>query len=337
MREILDQLGKWFDAGEQVALAQVVSTWGSSPRPVGSSMGVSSGSGIAGSVSGGCVEGAVVEAALEILKGAPARLLHFGVADETAWGVGLACGGSIEVFVTQLSEDVYRRLRSDLQSDKAPILATLIGDPADEIGKTLTWSDKVPGELQASLHREVDILTPEHPERASASEGQQEWFLNPIAPAPRLIIIGGVHISVALVAFAKPLGYETIIVDPRRLFASSERFPNVDRLIQRWPEEALQEVGLHASTAVAVLTHDPKIDDPAVITALASQAFYIGVLGSRKTHAKRLERLREAGLDDQALNRLHAPIGIDIAAQTPEEIALSIMAEIIARRNQQAG
>ena len=163
-----------------------------------------------------------------------------------------------------------------------------------------------------------------------------EWFLNPIALAPRLVIIGGVHISIALVAFAKPLGFETIIVDPRSLFASSERFPSVDRLIQRWPGEALQEVGLHASTAVAVLTHDPKIDDPAVITALASPAFYIGVLGSRKTHAKRLHRLREAGVDEQALDRLHAPIGLDIAAQTPEEIALSIMAEIIAMRNREA-
>ena len=338
MREIVNQIAEWFDLDLQVALATVVSTWGSSPPPVGSTMAVSSRSGIAGSVSGGCVEGAVVEAALEVLQGAPARMLHFGVADETAWGVGLACGGSIEVFVTQLAEDIFHDLRSSIQSDKTPILATLTAGPDEEIGRTQLWVDEIPGEVRTILRQDEILLPLDRPARIRAGcMSQQEWFLNPITPAPRLIIIGGVHISVALVAFAKAIGYETILIDPRRLFASSERFPNVDRLIQRWPEEALQEVGLHASTAVAVLTHDPKIDDPAVITALSSPAFYIGVLGSRKTHAKRLERLRAAGIDEKTLDRLHAPIGVDIAAQTPEEIALSIMAEIIAKRNRDMG
>ncbi len=224
-----------------------------------------------------------------------------------------------------------------IQDDEAPVLATQIVGPEQDAGRTLIWTGRPPDEVQAILRLQDTLLPVKQPNRLNVADDPLEWFLNPIALAPRLVIIGGVHISIALVAFAKPLGFETIIVDPRRLFASSERFPNVDRLIQRWPEEALQEVGLHASTAVAVLTHDPKIDDPAVITALASPAFYIGVLGSRKTHAKRLHRLREAGVDEQALDRLHAPIGLDIAAQTPEEIALSIMAEIIASAEQQEG
>lgn len=336
MREILEQLGAWLEAGEQVAFATVVSTWGSSPRPVGSTMAISSAGGITGSVSGGCVEGAVVEVAREVLGGAPPRMLHFGVSDDMAWGVGLACGGSIEVFIAPLSRENFQSLLSGAHSERTFVVATLIAGPGLELGRTLAWIDDPPLEIRSHLAQAKQTLPLSHPIRFNLGEQDlagREWFINPIPPAPRLIIVGGVHIAIALVAYAKPLGFETIIIDPRRLFASRERFPHVDRLIQRWPDEAMQEVGLNSSTAVAVLTHDPKIDDPAVITALASTAFYIGALGSRKTHAKRLERLRKAGVSEQALARLHAPIGLDIAAQTPEEIALSIMAEIVASRS----
>lgn len=341
MRELIDQISNWYARGERVALATVVSTWGSSPRPVGSLMAVASSGQIAGSVSGGCVEAVVAEKALAILAGASPELLQFGVSDETAWGVSLACGGSIEVFVAGLNKIDFDRLTPLIEQNIPFIFATVLTGPGESPGKIFLVDEDGIVEQSHELEPVTDwiasqaneLLTDRTPRRVTLENSPGiELFINLYQPPDRLVIIGGVHIAIALAKLAKELGYETIIVDPRRLFASEERFPGVDRLIQSWPQEALAEVGLTASTAVAVLTHDPKIDDPAIIAALQSPAYYIGVLGSRRTHAARVERLRAAGVAEEAITTLHAPIGLDLGGQSPEEVALSILAEIVASR-----
>lgn len=341
-REFLANISSWYSSGEQVALAMVVETWGSSPRPPGALMAVSAGGQIAGSVSGGCVEGAVVAAALEVLDGGEARLLQFGVSDQEAWEVGLACGGSISVFVTGLPEPAFQALQSVFEAERPLALAAVLDGPQASVGHLL-WTSEAespasPREPEAAARwmdaNRQDMLRWTAPRRTSvAADPPIELFINVIRPADRLIIVGGVHIARALADLASRIGFETIVVDPRRLFASESRFPGVDRLLQDWPQTALAEVGITASTAVAVLSHDPKIDDPAVLAALASPAFYIGVLGSRRTHAARVERLRAAGTGAEALARLHAPIGLNLGAATPEEIALAVLAEIIASKH----
>jgi xanthine dehydrogenase accessory factor len=304
-------------------------------------MAISSSGKIAGSVSGGCVESAVVEKALSILNGSSPELLHFGVSDEIAWEVGLACGGTIEVFITPLEMTDFKRMKSVIDRKQPLLYAIVLSGPPDTAGKTVIFdggaaAPDVPA-LEAGMDQFKvglkDALTQQIPQRIrTEGESGLEIFINSVQPPERLVIVGGVHIAIALAGLARQLGFETVVVDPRRLFSSRDRFPGVDRLIQDWPQEALSELDLTPSTAVAVLTHDPKIDDPAVMAALDSPAFYVGVLGSRKTHSARVERLRQAGVDDEALGRLHAPIGLDLGAKSPEEIALSILAEIVATR-----
>jgi xanthine dehydrogenase accessory factor len=343
MKDILDDLNRWMEAGQPVAIATVIQTWGSAPRGVGSKMGVSAGGEICGSVSGGCVEGAVVEAGLEVLASGVPQLLHFGVADETAWEVGLACGGTIEVFVNRLDPDWYLPLSQAIRQEKTAAAATIIRGDYDQPGCTLLLFEdgSIHGTLGNGLDRAaVDIarqaFASGKPTRSTVFAGQAgkeiELFVDVMLPSPVLVIVGGVHISIALADLARILGFRTIIVDPRRSFGSQARFPHVDRLIQAWPDQALAEIGIHRSTAVAALTHDPKLDDPALLAALPSPAFYVGALGSQKTQARRRQRLLEAGLSEAQLDRLHGPIGLDIQAQTPEEIALAIMAEIVAAR-----
>jgi xanthine dehydrogenase accessory factor len=341
MRDLLQPITDWFENGERVALATVVSTWGSSPRPAGSIMAVSSSGKIAGSVSGGCVESAVVERALAVLGGGSPELMHFGVSDETAWEVGLACGGTIEVFISPLGSTDFEHMKSIINRRQPLLYAIILSGSPDILGKTVIFdgAEVTPDEwgLLAGADRLPDrirsALTQHMPQRITIEgEPDLELFINTVLPPERLLIVGGVHIAIALASLAQRLDYETVVVDPRRLFASPDRFPGVDQLIQAWPQEALSQLEITSSTAVAVLTHDPKIDDPAVIAALNSPAFYVGVLGSRKTHAARLERLRKAGVEEEALARIHAPIGLDLGAKSPEEMALSILAEIVASR-----
>jgi xanthine dehydrogenase accessory factor len=346
MQDIQEQLQAWVDMGHEIALATVVSTWGSSPRPAGARMAVRADGTMAGSVSGGCVEGAVVQAGLEILAGATSKLLHFGVADETAWEVGLACGGSIEVFVQPFEPSLLGSLREGQTARISRVMTTVISGPERMLGAIGIFDAEgllagtVPDEIKADVDGWVAAaLKRDAPTREQVEiEGQPaEIFIDPLPPSPTIIMIGGVHISIGLAEMASLLGYRTIVIDPRKRFASMERFPGIDQLIQRWPSEALEEVGIDKGTAVAVLTHDPKIDDPALIMALRSPAFYIGALGSRTTHAKRMERLRQAGLTNEMLARLRAPIGLDIGARTPKEIGLSILAEITAARHGKSG
>jgi len=345
MRDLIDDLDRWRSRGEAVALATVVETWGSAPRRVGAKMAVSAGGEVAGSVSGGCVEATVVDAALGVLRQGAPRMLRFGVADEAAWEVGLSCGGTLEVFVEPLAAAVYEALRPALVAGEAAATVTIVGGPAGDLGlKMLVLSEGRSGSLgdpardeagaaaaraalQEGRGRRVDLGTAGTPNEAVAG------FVDVLPAPPTLVLVGGVHIAVALAALGHTLGYRTVVVDPRPVFGSDARFPQVDRLLRAWPDDALAGLALDSSTAVAVLTHDPKLDDPALRAALPSRAFYVGALGSKATQARRRQRLLEAGLGEDQLGRLHAPIGLDLGGRSPEEIALAVMAQVVAARN----
>ena len=335
MRDILAGVERWRDEDKSIALATVIQTWGSSPRGVGSKMALTLDGNVIGSVSGGCVENAVVEAGIQSLKTNHPQLLHFGVADETAWEVGLACGGSIDVFVKPLDNNFFEEVRSALENDTQSVIATVIRGPDEYLGRELLIRENshFTGWLGNSWDEGVlDLASKVSSQGVSqriALNEDVEIFFETISPPPILIMVGGVHIAVVLASLAKTLGYRTIIIDPRKAWGNKERFPNVDQLIQVWPDEAFGQIEITSSTAIATLTHDPKLDDPALKCALSSSAFYVGALGSMSTQAKRRERLLREGLTESQLDRLHGPIGLDINAQTPEEIALAIMAEVV--------
>ena len=340
MRDILPDVDNWRAAdNKSIALATVIQTWGSSPRRAGAKMALTPDGKITGSVSGGCVEGAVFEEGVEALKSNRPKLLHFGVADETAWEVGLACGGSIDIFVKPLDTEFYKSLHSILVEEQPAVLVTVVKGPDELLGREMLVREK--GDVTETISDELDTpalkiakeTLAEGKSRRAMLKEDVEVFLEVILPPPTLIAVGGAHITIALMALAKTLGYRTVVVDPRTAFGNQARFPNVDQLIQKWPQEAFQEIPLTRSTAVAMLTHDPKLDDPALKIALPSPAFYVGALGSKTTQAKRRQRLLDDGLSEEQLNRLHGPIGLEIGAGTPEEIAMSIMAEIVAARN----
>ncbi len=335
MNDILTPLQTWIAAGEPVALATVVATWGSSPRQAGAKMAVTASGKIAGSVSGGCVEGAVVETALAVLETGLPQLLHFGVADETAWEVGLACGGEIDVFVQRLAQHAYEDWRRALHSGSSGLHLTVLSGKDEFLGRSVYLpegqpppSSFPPGLLGVFLAA-AEVARQRGTGRIDLGQGV-EVFAEAVTPPRRLVIVGGVHISIALARIAGLLGYRTVIVDPRRMFGTAERFAHADELVQDWPDAALEALGLGPGDAVAVLTHDPKLDDPALLVALRSRAYYVGALGSRTTQAKRRARLLAAGLVEAQLDRLSGPIGLDIGARTPEEIALAVMAEVVA-------
>ena len=330
MNEIIPDIDNWLSQGQtEIALATVVQTWGSAPRKAGAKMAFTSEAHISGSVSGGCIEGAVVEAGTEVLATGIPQLLHFGVADETAWEIGLACGGTIDVFVERLDRAAYALLRDIALQDQAGFCVTVIRGPENLVGRK--WIEVRNGRSLNQLPPAItDQLTslPPTTQRLQLSD-DLELFIEQFRPAPTLIMVGGVHIAVALTSMAKTLGFRTIVIDPRRAFGSDDRFPHADQLLTLWPKKAFAELEITPETAVALLTHDPKIDDPALEIVLSSPAFYIGALGSRKTHAKRVERLQKKGINAAQISRIHAPIGLNLNAQTPEEIALSVMAEVV--------
>jgi xanthine dehydrogenase accessory factor len=335
MRDILSDLDHWRAQDKSIALATVIETWGSSPRRAGAKMALTPDGGISGSVSGGCVEGAVFEEGVEVLKSNRPKLLHFGVADETAWEVGLACGGSLDIFVKPLDTEFFKSLRSVLVQERTAVAITVVRGSDELLGSEMLVEDEggATGTLNDELNPIALKVARESLERGESRRvrlnEEVEIFAEVILPPPTLIAVGGVHITIALMSLAKTLGYRTVVVDPRAAFGNETRFPGVDRLIPLWPDEAFQQIPLTRSTAVAMLTHDPKLDDPALKIALPSPAFYVGALGSKTTQAKRRQRLLAEGLSDVQLNRLHGPIGLEIGAQTPEEIALSIMAEVV--------
>ncbi len=343
MKEVLNDINRWQSENEAIALATVIETWGSAPRKTAAKMALTASGRIAGSVSGGCVEGAVVEAGQEALAKARPQLLHFGVADETAWSVGLACGGKITVFVEPLNVDLYQAWQKVLAEDVAAAAVTLIQGPDEMLGWKIIVHDE--GQITGSLAewQEGGVAAAHAALESGLSQTVQlsdtvKVFIEVNLPAPCLIMVGGVHIAIALAQYAHILGYRTIVIDPRRTFGSDERFPHADQLIQKWPGKAFADLPpISRSTAIALLTHDPKIDDPALQIVLPSKAFYIGALGSKKTHAQRVQRLTEAGIPADQINRIAAPIGLDIGAETPEEIALAVMAQIVAAHHRKNG
>ena len=333
MKEVIDAIDNWLAAGEtSIALVTVIHTWGSAPRKVGAKMAFTAGgAAIAGSVSGGCVEGAVIDAGDDVLASGRPRLLHFGVADETAWGVGLACGGTIDVYVEPLDIASYQAARDRIVAHQPVAIATILSGPDEMIGRKLVVGERP---LAGGLGLELDAAVIELARQAllpasySLPDGMVV-FIDTQRPPPSLIIVGGAHIAVALARLAKIVAYRTVVVDPRRAFSSESRFPDVDQLIRAWPGKAFEELPLQPEMAVVTLSHDPKIDDPALRAALDSDVFYIGALGSRGTHAKRRARLTAQGYSEARLARIHAPIGLDIGADNPEEVALAIMAEVV--------
>lgn len=346
MRELLPVIDRWRGEQKRVALATVVRIYGSAPLPLGAKMAVASTGEMAGSVSGGCVEGAVVQEALACLASGQSKLLHFGIADELAQSVGLACGGEIEVFVTPLTtlSPPHHAFEQAVRSGQVAMLATRLDGATLGAALHLQPDGVCIGTLGAPqldaavTARKAELLTTLQPQRSTVTTeaGAAEIFIDVQPPPPRLWIVGGVHIAVALVTFARTLGFRTIVVDPRAAFATPARFGHADEVIVQWPQEVLTAANLDAAACVVVLTHDAKIDNPALAAALRSPARYIGALGARKTHARRLAALKELGVDDAQLARIHAPIGLDIGARRPEEIALAIMAEIVAVVNGRA-
>ena len=316
-------------SGRRGALATVVTTWGSSPRPVGSLLAVAEGGAFTGSVSGGCVEGAVVSEADAVIKGAAAKLLKFGISNEQAWDVGLACGGKVEILVAPLAgtESQLTRIADAQRAQRGAVLAT---DLVSGQSTALIEGEKTDGAL-------VDAATTALAEDASRTVeiGGRKVFLNVFAPPRRMALVGAVHIAQALAPMAALAGYAVTVVDPRSAFATEARFPGVT-IARDWPDEALAAFKPDRRTAIVTLTHDPKLDDPALAAALRSDAFYIGALGSRKTHAARLARLKEQGFGDADIARIHGPVGLAIGAVSPAEIAVAILAEITRDRHASA-
>jgi xanthine dehydrogenase accessory factor len=318
----------WLAEGRGVALATVIQTWGSAPQPVGSQLLVDADGNFLGSVSGGCVEAEVITEAADVIATGEPKSLEFGVEDNTAWRVGLACGGSIRIFVEKVemggnasADGLLHRLISDVESRRQVALVTNLATGAQSLAHS-------PQEVGSDLAPALEAAF-RYDKSAAVAGDESEVFINVFNPTVRLIIVGAVHIAQQLVPMARALGHDVVIVDPRTAFATEERFADAE-ISREWPDDALPKIGVDARTALIALTHDPKIDDPALIHALSSDAFYVGALGSRKTHAKRVERLRKAGVAETDIERIHAPIGLDIGAQGVAEIALSIMAEITA-------
>lgn len=339
MRGVAATALEWTAAGHRWALATVVRTRGSSPRPSGAAMAVRDDGLVAGSVSGGCVEGAAVSEALKVLDTGRPRLLEFGEASDDGWEVGLSCGGSIQVWVERpaLEEDGpagtawWDVLRLAEAGRGAVRIASL--DPQRPAHLVWRPGGEVTGDLEPEAWTPVAAGAYERREERVLERDGVPCFVQVLAPPDRLLIVGAVHIAVPLVRMARDLGFATEVVDPRSAFAADERFPDApDRLVCAWPQEAFENHPPDAETYAALLTHDPKIDDPALELLLRSPAPYIGALGGRSTQSARRERMRAQGFSEADLERIRGPVGLPIGAETPEEIAVAILAEIVQTR-----
>lgn len=345
MREVvLDTIVDWVRRGDRVAVATVAATKKSAPQPVGTKMAINSRGEVLGGVSGGCVEGAVVEVAEGILAGDRPQLLHYGIADEDAWDVGLPCGGEITIWVEEYAgadarSIFYERGRT---VDGRAALATVVGG-RDLGAKLLVLADEEPAGTLGDAR--VDAAATELAREAlwTGRGGLHELdgmavFIDVVAPPPKLIMVGAVEFAAQLSVIAGLAGWRPFVVDPRERFATPDRFPAAERVVVAWPQDAFPQLEpIDPSTAIAVLTNDPKLDDAALIAALESGAGYIGAMGSRRAQAKRHDRLVAAGVDERELARIAAPIGLDLGALNAAETALSIMSEIVALRHGRNG
>ncbi len=332
MKEVLADIERWRARGEKFALATVVATRRSAPRPIGAKLAVSEGGEMAGSVSGGCVETDVYEHACEVLGGSQPQLLSYGIADDLAFSVGLPCGGEIDVFVEQAPEELVERLVRIVETEERAVLFTVVeGEPLGAELLVTEAGERFGDGLEELAARVDELLRGGRNSRLELDDGRKV-FAEVYGPPPKLLVIGAVDTAEALCAAARQLGWRTIVADARGKFATKERIPSADELLVAWPQDAIAEVEPDYQTAVVVLTHDDKFDVPAIQGALTTEAFYIGALGSRRNQERRRERLLEAGVEEHELERVSGPSGLDIGADTPAETALSILGEILATR-----
>jgi xanthine dehydrogenase accessory factor len=350
LRDILDPIAKWWDAGEVFGLATVVRTFRSAPREPGAAMAVSADGEVTGSVSGGCVEGAVYEVAREVCQTGQAVLETYGVSDNDALAVGLTCGGILHVFVEPVSQQSFPELgdvAAAIRDGEPVAVATVIEGPGQVGARRVIWAaeDRASGSLGAGdrLDQAVDDdargmlaqgLTGvrrygEHGERRG---DELAVFVHSFAPPPRMLVFGAIDFAAAVARAGKFLGYRVTVCDARPIFATQARFPDADEVVVDWPHRYLAKTPVDSRTVICVLTHDPKFDVPVLEVALRTPAGYIGAMGSRRTHEDRLDRLREAGLTEDEMARLRSPIGLDLGARTPEETAVSVAAELIQLR-----
>jgi xanthine dehydrogenase accessory factor len=342
MFDIFQGINAWVKKNQPFALATVIRTWGSSPRPIGSALAVSTNMDMLGSVSGGCVEGAVMKEALKIMENGVPDKLKFGVSDEEAWAVGLSCGGAIHVWVEPFpafSKDAkeviaWEALQLALSNNKGVVLIRNMS--ADTNKHTVLQADGsiVGHTLSESVQKAAQTAYKERKSQVIELE-EGNFFLQVFPRKQQLLIVGAAHITADLVRLGNMYDFETIVIDPRGIFANKTQFPHPpNQLHRKWPEEILHNYDLDAYAYAVLLTHDPKIDDQALHILLKSDVGYIGALGSRRTHAKRVKRLTEAGFCEEQIHKIHGPIGVDINAKRPKEIALSIMGEIIRIQNE---
>ncbi|MGN6783361.1 MAG: XdhC family protein [Marmoricola sp.] len=354
MREVLPELMQWWEAGETVGVGTVVATFRSAPRPAGASMLVGPDGTAVGSVSGGCVEGAVYELGQEVLESGTPTLQRYGISDDDAFAVGLTCGGILDVFVEQVSRQTFPELgeiAADIEAGRPVAVATIVDhpDPAYVGRRMLVRPDGVAGSLGSgrmddAVHDDaLGLLAAGHhatlgygPDGERRGEGMRV-FVWAFAPKPRMLVFGAIDFAAAVARVGSFLGYHVTVCDARPVFATATRFPDADEVVVQWPHKYLRaeaDAGrIDGRTVLCVLTHDPKFDVPLLEVALRLPSVaYIGAMGSRRTHEDREERLREAGITDAELARLSSPIGLDLGARTPEETAISIAAEIIAGR-----
>jgi xanthine dehydrogenase accessory factor len=347
MREVLPSLMAAFERGEAAAMATVVRTWRSAPRPAGASMLVTAGGEAVGSVSGGCVEGALYTLGEEVLADGVPQFETYGVTDGDAFAVGLTCGGILEVFVEKVTPESWPELPgivASVDAEEPVAVATIVKGP-HHVGRHLVVRESgVEGGLGTSRLDDTvgaDVLGLLESGTTGflhyGAEGERlgtelEVFVTSFAPAPRMYVFGAIDFSAALARAGKLLGFHVTVVDAREVFATRKRFPDADEIVVDWPHRWLASQQVDARTVICVLTHDPKFDVPALKVAVSTRAAYIGAMGSRRTHEDRVVRLKEAGLTDEEIARIHSPIGLDLGARTPEETAISIAAEIVQLR-----
>ncbi|CAB4707018.1 unannotated protein [freshwater metagenome] len=347
MREILSEVLPSFNSGKPFVLATVTRTWSSAPRPVGAAMALLDSGEVVGSVSGGCVEGAIHDVSLEVLKTKQSQSVTYGVSDDNAFAVGLTCGGTIELFIQYIDRESFPEfadIASNIEQEKAVGVATLIHSESGVGARIILTKTDAKGSLgnsqldHAAIEGARALLmhgTTKALKLGLNGENRMDdltIFVESFAPAPRMIIFGAIDFAAAVARIGKFMGYYVIVCDARALFATKRRFPDADEVIIDWPHRYLPKIEVDESTVICVLTHDPKFDVPVLEIALRTNAGYIGAMGSRRTHEDRLQRLKEVGMTDAELSKLKSPIGLDLGGRTPEETAISIAAEIISNQ-----
>jgi len=349
VRDILDPITQWWDANETFGLATVVQTFSSAPREPGAAMAVSAAGEVVGSVSGGCVEGAVYELAAEVTASGQPVLRRYGISDNDAFAVGLTCGGIIDIFVEPASQERFKALNEIAEAVRTgtPVaVATIIEGPGEIGFRRIIWEgERSDGTLGAGDRLDQAVDDDARGMLAQGLTGVRRYgpdgerrrdelavFVQSFAPAPRMLVFGAIDFAAAVAKAGKFLGYRVTVCDARPVFATASRFPDADEVITDWPHRYLSGITTDERTVICVLTHDPKFDVPLLEVALRLPAAYIGAMGSRRTHEDRLARLREAGMTDAELARLRSPIGLDLGARTPEETAIAIAAELIQLR-----